>query len=74
MRVKDEETGSDDPNQYALLHVSICDEGLNLGCTLNIRNKRANSVVSDEAAHYEPSHLDLNCLQTKLFVSVKKIY
>ena len=28
-----------------------------------IKDKRANTVDPDETAHYEPSHLDLQCLQ-----------
>ena len=30
----------------------------------------ANSVDPDETAHYEPSHLDLNCLQSHQYWSV----
>ena len=31
----------------------------------------ANSVDPDEMAHYEPSHLDLHCLQRCLYWSVE---
>ena len=31
-----------------------------------LRHKRANSVDSDEVAHYELPHLDLGCLQGQL--------
>ena len=31
------------------------------------RVKGANNVDPDEVAHHEPPHLDLNCLQIKLF-------
>ena len=31
------------------------------------RKKRANSMASDEAAHYELPHLDLHCLQIHMF-------
>ena len=30
----------------------------------------ANSVDPDEMAHYEPSHLDLHCLQKYLYWSI----
>ena len=30
----------------------------------------ANSVDPDETAHYEPSHLDLHCLQKYLYWSI----
>ena len=33
------------------------------GFESKISNRMANSVDSDELAHYEPSQLDLNCLQ-----------
>ena len=33
----------------------------------DFKHKRASSVDSDEAAHYEPPHLDLPCLQVQLF-------
>ena len=29
----------------------------------------SNSVDSDEAAHYEPSHLDLHCLQKLIIIT-----
>ena len=32
----------------------------------------ANSVDLDEVAHYEPLHLDLHCLQIKIFDSDTK--
>ena len=32
-----------------------------------INNRIANSVDPDEMAHYEPSHLDLHCLQKYLY-------
>ena len=30
------------------------------------KDKKANTVDLDETAHYEPSHLDLHCLQIQL--------
>ena len=30
----------------------------------NGKNQKANSADPDEMAHYEPSHLDLHCLQS----------
>ena len=30
-------------------------------------NRMANNVDSDGAAHYEPSHQNLNCLRKRLF-------
>ena len=33
------------------------------------QNKVANNVDPDETAHYEPSHLDLHCLQNNIFWS-----
>ena len=32
-----------------------------------LKDQKANSVDSDEVAHYEPPHLDLHCLQIKIF-------
>ena len=32
-----------------------------------IKTMRANSVDLDEVAHYEPSHMDQDCLQIQLF-------
>ena len=29
----------------------------------------SNSVDPDETAHYEPSHLDLRCLQKPIFIA-----
>ena len=29
----------------------------------------SNSVDPDETAHYEPSHLDLSCLQTPIIIA-----
>ena len=34
----------------------------------NQRLQRANTVDPDETAHYEPSHLDLQCLQIQLLL------
>ena len=34
-----------------------------------INNRMANNVEPDEMAHYEPSYLDLHCLQRYLFWS-----
>ena len=31
-------------------------------------NTRGQTLDSDEAAHYEPSHLDLQCLQIQLLL------
>ena len=38
-------------------------------CRYHIENtkKRANSVETDEVAHYEPPQLDLCCLKIQLF-------
>ena len=33
---------------------------------LKIQNQKANNVDPDETAHYEPSNLDLQCLQIQL--------
>ena len=33
-----------------------------MGFQSKSKNRMANSVDSDEMAHYEPSHLDLHCL------------
>ena len=38
---------------------------------VKINNRIANSVDPDETAHYEPSHLDLHCLQRYLYWSVE---
>ena len=35
----------------------------NKGVSQKIKNRMANSVDPDEMAHYEPSHLNLHCLQ-----------
>ena len=35
-----------------------------------IKNRIANSADEDETARYEPSHLDLHCLQRYLYWSV----
>ena len=32
-----------------------------------LKYQKANSVDSDEVAHYEPPHLDLHCLQIEIF-------
>ena len=34
---------------------------------VKVKSRMANSVDHDEMAHYEPSHLDLHCLQRYLF-------
>ena len=39
------------------------------GSAFNTKNQMANSVAPDEMAHYESSHLDLNCLHRYLFWS-----
>ena len=36
---------------------------------INTCNRMANIVDPDEMAHYEPSHLDLHCLQRYMFWS-----
>ena len=36
-------------------------------------NKFSNSVDPDEAAHNEPSHLDLHCLPSSLEFSIYKL-
>ena len=36
------------------------------------RKQTTNTVDPDEKAHYEPFHLDLQCLQIELFLRVKK--
>ena len=38
---------------------------------LKIKNRMANSVDPDETSRYVPSHLDLNCLHSYLFWSVR---
>ena len=40
-------------------HIHCCKEGFQS----KIKNRTANKTDSDETAHYEPSHLDLHCLQ-----------
>ena len=40
-----------------------------VGFQSKIKNRMANSVDTDEMAHYEPSHLDLHCLQRYLYWS-----
>ena len=42
----------------------------NRDITQNINNRTANSVDPDVTVHYEPSHLDLHCLQKYLSWSV----
>ena len=37
----------------------------------NIKSRMANSVFPDEMAHYEPSHLDLHCLEKYMFWSYR---
>ena len=37
------------------------------GCQSKISNRIANSADPDEKAQYEPSHLDLHCLQRYLY-------
>ena len=39
--------------------------GINAG-GIKIKDLRANTVDPDETAHYEPSHLDLQCLPIQL--------
>ena len=41
------------------------------GCLSYIKNKMVNSVDPDETARYEPSHLELHCLQNYLFWSAE---
>ena len=39
----------------------------------NINNRIANSVNPNETAHYEPTHLDLHCLQkVQIFVELER--
>ena len=40
-------------------------------CQSKIKNIMANSVDPDEMAHYEPSHLELHCLQRYLLWSAR---
>ena len=42
---------------------------MQMGCHSKIQNQMANSVDSDEMAHYEPSHQDLHYLQRYMFWS-----
>ena len=35
---------------------------------VTVKGKKANTVDPDETAHYEPSHLDLQCLQIQLLL------
>ena len=35
---------------------------LQIGMSVKIRNRMANSVDPDETAHHKPSHQDLHCL------------
>ena len=37
-------------------------------CNRNCLDYRVNTIDQDEMAHYEPSHLDLQCLQIQIFV------
>ena len=39
-------------------------------CFTNYTSKMANSIDPDEMAHYEPSHLDLCCLQISVKASL----
>ena len=43
---------------------------LNLDTFIVANNRMANSVDPDEMAHYEPSHLDLHCLQRYLYMGL----
>ena len=45
---------------------------MQIGVQYKIKNRMANNVDSDETAHYEPSHLDLNCFAT-VFVLVPMV-
>ena len=51
---------------------SISESGhslLQIGFQSKINNRMVNSVDPDEMAPYEPSHLDLHCLQRYLYWS-----
>ena len=34
----------------------------------SVKNSKANMVDPDETAHYEPSHVDLQCLQIQVLL------
>ena len=44
---------------------------MQIGVQSKIKNKMANSADPDETAHYEPSHLELHCLDRYWFWSVE---
>ena len=53
--------------QATKLCLQIFEKLSNINCILlKIKDFSANTVDPDEAAHYEPSHLDLQCLQIQL--------
>ena len=41
---------------------------LQITCMLKFKDKKANTADSDETAPYEPSHLDLQCLELQLLL------
>ena len=53
--------------QTTKLRLQIFEKLSNINCILlKMKDYSANSVDPDETAHYEPSHLDLQCLQIQL--------
>ena len=40
---------------------------------VKLNDRMSNSVDPDETAHYEPSHLDLRCLQKSLVLSTMTV-
>ena len=67
-------------DSYNLLHIKLkekehpmVDNCHNNLCLINcimlkIQRLKANTVDPDEKTHYEPSHLDLQCLQIQLLL------
>ena len=55
--------------QTTKLRLQIFEKLSNINCNLlKIKDYSANTVDPDETAHYEPSHLDLQCLQIQLLL------
>ena len=55
--------------QTTKLYLQIFEKLSNINCILlKIKDYSANTVDPDETAHYEPSHLDLQCLQIQLLL------
>ena len=53
--------------QTTKLRLQIFEKLSNINCILlKIKDYSANTEDPDETAHYEPSHLDLQCLQIQV--------